>query len=82
MFHGRIHLIRPLLMIPENELSYYANMRNIKEQVKHCPYDDTTKRNTIKELILAFDRLHKNSRKNIFRSMDNIFPGYLPKMKS
>ncbi len=82
MFNGRIHLIRPLLMIPENELSYYANMRKIKEQGKTCPYDDSTKRNEIKELIRRFDKLHKNSRKNLFKSMDNIFPNYLPRMRS
>lgn len=82
MFKGRFYLIRPLLMIPENELSYYASMRNIKEQEKPCPYNDSTKRNIIKELIRTFDKLHKNSRKNIFKSMDNIFPNYLPKMRS
>jgi tRNA(Ile)-lysidine synthase TilS/MesJ len=79
MFAGRIHLIRPLLMIPENELAYYANMRSFKQHKRSCPYDDSTRRDTIKNLIKDLDRLNKNSRKNIFRSMDNIFPDYLPR---
>ncbi len=79
MFSGRIQLIRPLLMIPENELSYYANMRSFKKHEKSCPYDDSTRRDTIKSLIKDMDKLNKNSRKNIFRSMDNIFPDYLPR---
>ena len=79
MFDGRIHLIRPLLMIPENELAYYANMKSFKRHEKSCPYDNSTRRDTIKNLIKDLDKLNKNSRKNIFRSMDNIFPDYLPR---
>ena len=81
MFNGRIHLIRPLLMIPENELSYYANMRNLTKHEKSCPYDDSNKRNSIKDLVRSLDKLHKDSRKNLFKAMDNIYSDYLPKMK-
>ncbi|KPK82776.1 MAG: hypothetical protein AMS27_14035 [Bacteroides sp. SM23_62_1] len=79
MFNGRIDLIRPLLTIPENELAYYAGLKNLKEHEKSCPYMDSTKRNTIKELIRSLDKLHKDSRKNLFRAMDNIYYDYLPK---
>jgi len=79
MFSGRIQLIRPLLMIPENELTYYANMRSFKKHEKSCPYDGSTSRATIKSLIKDLDKLNKNARRNIFRSMDNISPDYLPR---
>lgn len=79
MFDGRIQLIRPLLMIPENELVYYAGMTDLKEHEKRCPYMDLTKRNAMKELIRSLDKLHKDSRKNLFRAMDNIYHDYLPK---
>jgi tRNA(Ile)-lysidine synthase TilS/MesJ len=78
MFGGRIHLIRPLLMIPENELSYYAGMRTFKKHEKTCPYDDSTKREAVRNLIRELDKLNRNARKNLFRSMNNIFPDYLP----
>ena len=77
MFSGRIHLIRPLLMIPEHELSYYANMRSFKQNEKSCPFDGTTRRETVKQLVREIDKLNKNARRNIFRSMDHIFNEYL-----
>jgi len=79
MFDNRIELIRPLLMIPENELVYYANMRGFNSQEKSCPYDKSTKRESIKKLIKEFDKLNKDSRKNLFRAMDNIYDDYLPR---
>ena len=79
MFDGRILLIRPLLQIPENELTYYANMRTFKKQEKSCPYEGTTKREEIKGLVRQLDKLYPNARRNIFSAMDNIYSEYLPK---
>ena len=67
MFEGRIRLIRPLLFIPEKELTYYATLRSFKKQEKSCPHDDTTKRESIKEIISQMDRLNRNARRNIFQ---------------
>ena len=78
MFDGRIELIRPLLLIPEKELTYYATLRTFAKQEKSCPYDNTTKRESIKELIRQMDKLNRNARRNIFRAMDNIYEEYLP----
>ncbi len=78
MFEGRIELIRPLLYIPEKELTDYATLRGFGKQEKSCPYDDTTSRESVKELIRHLDKLNRNARRNIFRSMDNIFDEYLP----
>jgi tRNA(Ile)-lysidine synthase TilS/MesJ len=82
MFEGRIRLIRPLLFIPEKELTYYATLREFKKQEKSCPYDNTTKRESIKELIRQMDRLNRNARRNIFQAMDNIYEEYLPNIKT
>ncbi len=79
MFGGRIRLIRPLLYIPEKELSYYAGLRTFRKQEKSCPYDGSTRREEIKELIRQMDRLNRDARRNIFKAMDNIYPDYLPK---
>lgn len=78
MFDGRIELIRPLLYIPEKELTYYATLRTFAKQEKSCPYDNTTKRESVKELIRQMDKLNRNARRNIFHAMDNIFEEYLP----
>jgi tRNA 2-thiocytidine biosynthesis protein TtcA len=80
MFNGRIRLIRPLLFIPEKELTYYATLRSFSQQEKSCPFDNKTKRESIKELIRQLDRLNRNARRNIFQSMDNIYEEYLPQL--
>ena len=79
MFNGRIKLIRPLLHIPEKELSYYATLRALRKQEKRCPYEKSTRRDEIKDLIRQMDRLSRNARRNIFSAMDNIYEEYLPK---
>jgi uncharacterized protein (TIGR00269 family) len=81
MFDGRIRLIRPLLFIPEKELTYYATLRSFKKQEKSCPYDDTTRRESIKELIRQMDRINRNARRNIFNAMDRIYEEYLPDIR-
>ena len=78
MFEGRIELIRPMLMIPETELTSYASIRTFEKQEKSCPYDNTTRRESVKELIRQMDKLNPNARRNIFRAMDNIYEEYLP----
>jgi len=62
-------------------LTYYATLRSFKKQEKSCPYDDTTKRESIKEVIRQMDRLNRNARRNIFQAMDNIYEEYLPELK-
>jgi tRNA 2-thiocytidine biosynthesis protein TtcA len=79
MFDGRIRLIRPLLHIPENELSEYADLRHFKKQEKSCPYDGTTRRKEIRDLIRQIEKMSGDARRNIFGSMDNIYPEYLPR---
>ena len=79
MFDGRILLIRPLLHIPEKELTYYATLRAFRKQEKSCPYDESTKREEIRDLIRQLDKMNRNARRNIFNSMNNIYGEYLPK---
>ncbi|MFC2116348.1 ATP-binding protein [Bacteroidota bacterium] len=78
MFDGRIRLIRPLLYIPEKELTYYATLRSFKKLEKTCPYDGSTKRHEIRDLVRQLDKLSRDARRNIFNSMNNIYEEYLP----
>ena len=79
MFGGRVRLIRPLLFIPEKELSCYAGLRTFQKHEKSCPYQGTTKREEIKQLILQLNELYPNAGRNIFAAMDNIYEEYLPR---
>lgn len=82
MFGGRVSLIRPLLMIPEKELIYYASLRGFIDHEKSCPYEDLTRRNDMKSLLESIEKLNKDAKKNLFRAMDKIHPDYLPKKSS
>jgi len=81
MFEGRLELIRPLLMIPEVELADYARLRSFQKQDKNCPYEDTTRRESVRDLIRKIETMNEGARKNMFRAMDNLFPEYLPSIK-
>jgi len=79
MFEDRIRLIRPLLFIPEPELSHYALMRSFRKQEKSCPHEGSTKRDEIKKLLQKIENLNPDSKRNIFNAMGNIYEEYLPK---
>ncbi len=80
MFDGRLTVIRPMLEVSEQELELYALERNFKKEVKSCPYENS-KRKVLKGKIDWMSDNSKNARKNIFRSMENIFTEYLPQRK-
>ena len=78
MFDGRVKLIRPLLDIWEKEILEYTNLRGYPKAEKLCPYDDKTKRRQTRELIEQMEQSYVNSKTNMFKALDNIYPEYLP----
>ena len=78
MFSGRMHLIRPLIELTNEELLNVAAVRCYPKLKDQCPYGDDTKRSEVKAVISKMADMNKNGRKNLFRSMSNIFPEYLP----
>jgi len=81
MFQGRVKLIRPLMDIWEKEILEYTNLRGYPEAEKSCPYDNQTKRRQTRELIEKMEQSYVNSKTNIFKALDNIYPEYLPAKK-
>jgi len=79
MFDGEVETIRPLILIGEDSIKRYAEIREYPEEVKRCPYGDDTKRNAVKDLIDQMEKLDKNARYNIFSSMSHIHEEYLTK---
>lgn len=77
MFKGRVKVIRPLLEMTEDELIKYAAIADYKKELKNCPFENT-KRLEIKNIVKQFNDIHRIARKNIFRSMDNMYSDYLP----
>jgi tRNA(Ile)-lysidine synthetase-like protein len=79
MFGGRMNLIRPLIELTNNEMIEMSRIRKYPKLKDECPYGDKTKRGKVRKLIEDMSEINKNARKNMFRSMDNLFAEYLPK---
>lgn len=78
MFNGRIHLIRPLLDIWENEIEEYSRLRNFKAIDKACEFENKTKRKFVRSLIDEINSHYPKSKINMFKALGNLYPEYLP----
>jgi tRNA(Ile)-lysidine synthetase-like protein len=78
MFDGVFTLIRPFIYLKDAEVVEYAAFQNFKKQVKFCPHEDKTQRNKTKLLISELEKFNPHIRSNIFASMSNVHPEYLP----
>ncbi len=78
MFHGRLHLIRPLLDICEKEIIECTDLRGYPQLQRHCPHAKETIRGVSNDFLFLLDKMHKDGRKNMFRAMNNIYVEYLP----
>jgi len=73
MFDGEIYVIRPLIMVHDNELRKYSEHLGFPQELSLCPYDDKTSRESVDQ----FNKLNKSAVENIFRSMGNIYTDYI-----
>jgi tRNA 2-thiocytidine biosynthesis protein TtcA len=77
MFGGRVSIIRPLLELTNHELEKFALINEYQTLTKTCPYGNS-KRKDMAGFIEQLSLQHKRARKNIFRSLSNFYPEYLP----
>ncbi len=82
LFKGSYQIIRPMYMIPEPMLVTYAKEQDIPAFDLRCDFERNTKRKYIKDLL---DQIQNNSPgidviDNIFSSLDQIKPDFLPKL--
>jgi tRNA 2-thiocytidine biosynthesis protein TtcA len=78
MFEGRVHLIRPLLSLWEEELLVYSQISDFPIEEKKCKYDDQTKRFLTRNILKELYDQYPASKTNMFNSMGNIYEEYLP----
>ncbi|HNX24521.1 MAG TPA: tRNA 2-thiocytidine biosynthesis TtcA family protein [Spirochaetota bacterium] len=81
MFGGEFDLIRPLILLGEDEIREYAKLRKYPPQVKICPHGDDTRRADARRLLMEMEKIDKNVRQNIYSAMSNIHNEYLPPAK-
>ena len=78
MFEGRVHLIRPLLELEEELIVQYAQAYVFPKELQKCQYDKETKRAEVSTCLKEIYKLNPAARKNMFRSMNNVFNEYIP----
>lgn len=78
LFGGKLKLIRPLILLEENEIAEYSRLRDFHLMLKDCPHSKESKRAEAKKIIQAMTAVEKDSLKNLYRSMSNIHGEYLP----
>lgn len=79
MFKGKFSIIRPLLLTEEKNILKYSELRQFPDEIQLCPFEEKGKRFEMKKLIQSFEKLNKNARINLYRSMSKIDLEYLPK---
>ncbi|MCP4137232.1 MAG: tRNA 2-thiocytidine(32) synthetase TtcA, partial [bacterium] len=75
---GEFDIIRPLILLTDEELQTCASIQGFRTQKKECPYGETTKRDEVKRLIAESEKINPNAKINLFRSMRDIQEEYLP----
>jgi tRNA(Ile)-lysidine synthase TilS/MesJ len=78
MFDGRVELIRPLILLTNNEIRQFASIMGFPTERAKCPFEDKTKRRQSGEIIADIEKRFPDARHNIFKSMQKIFVDYLP----
>ncbi|WP_320054575.1 ATP-binding protein [uncultured Acetobacteroides sp.] len=78
MLDERIRLIRPMLCLVEEDVTAYTALRDYPASLATCPHDSNTKRQEIRNVLSQIKSMNRAAIRNLFRSMENIFPEYLP----
>lgn len=73
-----ITIIRPLCLTAEEDVEKYAQMRAFPPQIKNCPYENSSNRKQMKELLGHLTSLNPEARYNLWGAMSNIQPELLP----
>lgn len=78
VFNGELQIIRPLIYLPEQDIMAFGKMRNFREQVKRCKYEQSTNRNRVELLLKQIEQMAPEVRESIFAAINNIKCDYLP----
>lgn len=79
MFNGEFDIIRPLILVRNDDLLKYALLKKFISQKAVCPYNDSSSRRDIRNILKNIENDFPGSVNRIFRSMSDIKSGYLPK---
>ena len=69
-----VQRVKPLCMVPEKEVAFYAYLKGIEFQCIDCPYAQTALRNDIRTMLNRMEHKHAGTLFTVFRSMEKIRP--------
>ena len=69
-----VQRVKPLCMVPEKEVAFYAYLKGIEFQCIDCPYAETALRNDIRSMLNRMEHKHAGTLFTVFRSMEKIRP--------
>jgi uncharacterized protein (TIGR00269 family) len=69
-----VQRVKPLCMVPEKEVVFYAYLKGIEFQCIPCPYAQAALRNDIRSMLNSMEHKHAGTLYTIFSSMERIRP--------
>ncbi len=69
-----VQRVKPLCMVPEKEVVFYAYLKGIEFQCIDCPYAQTALRNDIRDMLNRMEHKHAGTLFTVFRSMEKLRP--------
>jgi tRNA(Ile)-lysidine synthase TilS/MesJ len=80
MFNGEFDIIRPLILLRNDEILKYSVIREFHTQKTVCPFSDKSKRYDIKQILMELENISPGAVNRMFGSMGDIKSDYLPKI--
>lgn len=67
-----VQRIKPLCLVPEREITFYAYLKNIQFQSRPCPYAGAALRNDIRIMLNRIEHKHPGAKFTVFRSAEKV----------
>ena len=71
-------IIRPLCRIEERDIQRLAELHEYRKQQKNCPYEHTSNRSRMADVLRTLESLNPEARYNLWGSMTNVQTELLP----
>ena len=66
-----LSIIRPLCLMDEADIRWYAELSGYEKQLKQCPYEHETYRTGIAKLYANIERMNPEARFSIWKALEN-----------
>jgi uncharacterized protein (TIGR00269 family) len=69
-----VERVKPLCMVPENEVALYAFFKKIAFQSEACPYAESSIRQDVRLFLNELETKHSGTKFSVYRSFEKIRP--------